>query len=395
MLPARRPYADELAFSAILRCCAQFNISTKKLGQLYLGREGWRPSFLAASPLVEVAQLFRLSPEALLWNHTMFPYASVTLRRENYRRALLNAFGRTAEARKLGAITQNVSTALSFLRYCRYCAEEEKERLLVSFWHRSHNLPGVWVCERHMCFLWESTIAVGSSGPLGKSMPHECSGRRLGRGIPSDAMLRVAQTSRQWLHRDWGSELPVRATEYRQLAIANDWLSSHRPVDLELFTKCLSATFPRRYLLNCGLPGGPAKWAVLMLQPSIDLEFVPVKHALLLAMLERPRPEDLPRVDHVSSGPSGTRASVIDTFYARAARRELGKLIAQRNTVTTEEYLRAVGCWGVYKHRKAELPKLRAAVREFRGSAATVKQLRPGKRLYRTCSGEPTSSIPA
>ena len=391
MLPARRPFPDELACSAVFRCSRQFNIPTKRLARIYLGRDGWRPSFLGASPLQEMARLFRLPPEDLLWQHTVFPYATATLREEYYDRALANAFGSSLDARGLGAVTQNVSGGLAFRKYCRYCAEEERARYLTSYWHRSHNLPAVWVCERHGCFLWQSSIAVTSSGAIDKSMPHECSGQRIARSSPSQALLRVAQLSLQWLRRDRNAGSFMEPTEYRALAIANDWVSSDRPINLELLTKSLISTFSQRFLSNCGLPIGSALWAGLMLRPSIDVEFAPVKHALLQTVLGQPRPPNLPRLDHISSGPSGSSAKVLDDFYSRAAGQQLRKLIVAGDVVTTEAFLRSAGCWGTYKHRGHELPKLRAVVREFRGSNTTVKRLRPGKTLFGKAAREPST----
>lgn len=391
MLPARRPFPDELACSAVFRCSRQFNIPTKRLARIYLGRDGWRPSFLGASPLQEMARLFRLPPEDLLWQHTAFPYATATLREEYYDRALANAFGSSLDARGLGAVTQNVSTGLAFRRYCRHCAAEERATYLASYWRRSHNLPGVWVCERHGCFLWQSTLPIGSSGALDKAMPHECSGRPMARGRPSEALMRVAQLSLQWLRRARTPGSFMVPTEYRLSAVTNDWVSGDRPINLELLTKSLTATFSQRFLSDCGLPSGLAHWAGLMLRPSIDVEFVPVKHALLQTMLGQPRPPNLPRLDHISSGPSGSSAKVLDDFYSRAARQQLRKLIVAGDVLTTEAFLRSAGCWGTYKHRGPELPKLRAVVREFRGSNATVKRLRPGKTLFRKAAREPST----
>lgn len=392
MLPARRPYPDELVSSAVARCSRQFNIPIKRLGRVYLGRDSWSPSFLGASPLIEFAGLFRMAPEDLLWKHTAFPYSTAMMLPEYYERALANIFGEALDARGFGAVTQNVSSGLHFKRFCKECAREERIRHLESYWHRSHNLPGVWVCADHECPLWSSSISVGKSGLTDKAMPHECIGRRLANATPSASLLSIARLSQHWLNRARTPGSAVGAEEYRQRAIRNNWLSEGRPVAVERLTGSLTAIFSKRFLVDCGLPEGPQHWALLMMQPGVDVPFIPVKHAVLQTLLSQPRPSHLPRLDHKSTGPPASRSEQLDAFYADAAKRHLRSAIASGRHLTTEQFLRAIGCWGTYRHRKAELPKLKAIVREFRGSPATVKRLRPGKTLYRIAVASQTTT---
>ena len=219
MFPARRPYLDELASSAIFRCSRQFNIPVKRLGRVVLGRDGWRPSFLGASPLHELAQLFRLSPEDLLWNHTTFPYATAKMQHQYYESALANALGSAKQMVGFGAVTQNVTAGLAYRKYCDLCVKDERERHRESFWHRSHNLPGVWLCTRHDTFLRQTSLPVSSSGHMDKALPHECTGRLLGTGDPSAALRRVADTSIKWFAAPRGPGDPVRPSTNRQTAI--------------------------------------------------------------------------------------------------------------------------------------------------------------------------------
>jgi hypothetical protein len=72
----------------------------------------------------------------------------------------------------------------------------------------------------------------------------------------------------------------------------------------------------------------------------------------------------------------------LDAFYAPRARVELERALQEQERLTTEEFLRRSGALGAYHHRKAELPRLRQVVLEFRGSSASVKRLRPGSSLF-------------
>lgn len=384
MLPARRPYEDELASSAVFRCCRQFNVPIKRLGRVAMGRQSWRPSFFGATPLEELAELFLMPVDDLLWNHTTFPYATAAMQTRYYESALANAHGNSRRMAGFGAVTQNVTAGLRFRRYCRDCADEERRRYAESFWHRSHNLPAVWICTRHRTYLRQTAVPATSTGPLDMALPHECASRPLHHGSPPALLLRLSDISVGWLGR---SRLPAtlpNAASYRQMAIDADWLASERPVSAERLNKCMVSMFGRRLLSDAGVPPKDDQWPSLMLRPSVDIPFMPVKHALLQCLLGQARPAEFPRWDHASSGPSRSASDLIDDFYSRAARAQLKALSSQGGQLTTEQFLRAVGCWGAYKHRKSELPRLRAVVREFRGSQSTVKRLRPGKTLYRS-----------
>lgn len=385
MLPARRPYEDELACSAVFRCSRQFNVPIGRLGWVHLGRDGWHPSFLGASPLRELAKLFAMSPDDLLWNHSPFPYATATMQARFYDRAISNVYGDTTRTRGLGAVTQNVSFGLVFRRYCKLCAAEEFHRWRESYWHRSHNLPGVLICMLHQTFLHASELPISSHGH-DRRLPHECRGRRLGTGEPSTALQRVARISVAWLQRPRSPGAHVEPATYRQMAIDSDWLSASRPVNLQALTNALVTTFTRRFLSQAGMRIGSrgALWAGLMLRPGTTLPFVPAKHAVLQALFGRLREQSNPPIDHFGGGPGASSARQMDDLYSREARKELKRVLANGRLLTTEQFLRGVGCWSTYRHRMAELPKLRAVVREFRGSAVTVKRLRPGKTLYRS-----------
>lgn len=383
MLPAHRPYPDELAGSAILRCCRDFNMPLKRLGNLYFGLNGWRPSFLGANPLEPMARLFRLPAAELLWKHTVFPYATATMAAGTFERALSNAFSAGSERVGLGAVTQNASGGLTRRRYCRACAQEDLRVHFESYWHRTHHMPGVWVCARHRCFLIESDVPIASSGPFHRLLPHQCVGWDLGVGKPPPVLLRLSELSAAWLRRPRAPGTVPSAHHYRRLAQERGWLSQDRLVSSEQLAAAIQQTFPAELLEQANLQSSVG-WAALMMRPGVDVPFAPIKHALLQCLLEQPKPRFAPLLDHVSSGPPRSAEIELDAFYAEAACKQLRQTLRSGRTLTTEQFLRAVGCWGRYRHQKNDLPKLRAVVRVFRSSAATVKRLAPDKTLYRS-----------
>jgi hypothetical protein len=172
---------------------------------------------------------------------------------------------------------------------------------------------------------------------------------------------------------------------YRDLAVTNGWLAANRVVDASSLARALSNRFSKRYLEECGVPTTVKTgfWAALMLQAKTDLPYAPIKHALLQTLLSAPAAQGS-SITFAPPGPSASSNRRVDEFYSRGAKAELKRLIRSGEQVTTEAFLRGVGCLGAYRHRGDQLPDLRAVVREFRGSVATVKRLQPGKTLYRS-----------
>ncbi|WP_431102916.1 TniQ family protein [Roseateles noduli] len=384
MLPARRPYPDELCSSAVFRCCRQFNAPFKPLGAIHLGRASWRPAFLGASPLLPLAELFNMPAEDLLWQHTVFPYATAAMAPELYGRALERAYD---EAGNLGshtaAVIHNVTRGVRFRRFCPQCIRDDTQTAHESFWHRSHHLPGVDVCTRHQCFLHETDLAIAAYGTLSKAAPSECLGRPLGRGRPSAALVHLAKLSTSWLDRWRGDPLVMSSLDYRREAIRRGWLSETREVDAAHLAACIRRVFSRKLLVRSGAPidtSTSSHWASMMLRPATKLPFAPVKHALLQTFLAAEPASGAPPLDRKVLGPPRTTASALDRFYSSAVKKELARVLKQGDRTTTEKLLKTVGSWGAYRRRRSELPKLQAVVDEFRESKVSAKRLRAGKR---------------
>lgn len=385
-LQAAKPYPDELLSSAIVRCSRHYLIPVAALGAHLFGRRKWKFRFLSVPPLPAMSSLFRVPEDDLLWDHTVFPYATAYTDSRVYQTALDNALTGATES-KIGTLLQNATAASRFRRYCADCAREELRALGETYWHRAHNLPGVWVCLRHSRYLHGTNLAMqlASSSPL--ELPHETSGRSLAMGLPISAHLEVAKRSAVLLQRDRGPPLTWDTAGYRELALKGGWLGQARQINRDRIDSLLTERLGRKYLDACEL-GSPTQgyaWISLMMRPATTVPFVPLKHVLLRSLFSRRRPLSEIPLDHTPPGPSGTHARLVDTLCAARARGVLMDILRRKEVgLSTEEFLRRAGCFATYHHRLHELPKLRSVVLKFRSSPATTKRLRPGKTLYRT-----------
>lgn len=377
---------DELVTAGLLRSARAYGLAVKTLGRLVFGREGWRPSFLGIPPLTPVAEMFRLSKHDILWNHTQWPYMTATTTSASYEGANAAVLGE-ASLTRLGSLLRFASDGVPNRRFCAQCVQSELKALGFSYWHRSHNLPGVWVCCVHGIYLEESDVELSGADAASLCMPHECQGRRLGRRArPTPVHLRISEISRAWLHRPrTANEVPSPST-YRSLAEKNGWVTPQRRLDTSALLAEIRVGCGLGFLTSADamITGTRASWPIRMLRPGSPVQCDPVKHAILLALLGQPRPVTASTMDHRPAGAEASPSEMLDAFYAKVAASELRLVLSQRQVLTTDNFLRRVGCLSHYRRRRVELPLLSTVVREFRSSAATVKRLKPGKQLFRS-----------
>ncbi len=385
-LDAVRPYPDELLTSALVRVCRHYHLTMATLGQHFLGRVKWHPRFVSIPAIAPMQDLFGIDGADLLWRHTVFPYATAFLDPTTFARAQAVVKGPT-EVAAHGALAQNAIVATECWRFCVQCLDEDMFRWGESYWRRSHNLPGVYVCNAHRVFLHDTDlpVALASRAPL--VLPHETKGASVGRRRPPPTLVQISLRSAQLLHRAPGPPISWSADGYRRLAQENGWLASSADLSSAALSKLIASKCGRDFTKRTGLTGTGAvqeKWAPLVLRPGSQIPFVPLKHIVLDTVLGTPRSAGDPELTHRSKGPPGTDDAKLDRYYSAQASRLLRGVLATGETgLTTDAFLRRIGCLGAYRHRGESLPLLRDVVFRFRSSPASVKQLAPGRTLYR------------
>lgn len=297
MLPARRPYPDELLYSALLRCSRQFNISLIRLGAILAVDARWRPTFFGAGRTRECSKIFRVGPRTLMWRHTNVLYATRFLPLSDRQRALEELFQRTLTPALSRKVTFTMTAGLKYRRFCKICASEEFSELGESYWHRSHNLPCVWVCTKHNAYLQQSDVLLSTPGEGGIMLPHECAGISLGNDPAMLAgVLAVARFSCTWLNAAPGVGGPLEQGYYLRMAMANGWAPRPMAFDCSRLLRHLSSAFPSQLLREAEPRHKPewAKWPVGIFEGRPAGAFVPAKHAILHAYLSGGATGELP-----------------------------------------------------------------------------------------------------
>lgn len=163
------PYPDELLYSI----CARYHLyvapqSAKQTLHDLFGSSS--ASAIYDFPCRLTAISSQLSPntintpERLLRYNTMFPLYEPFLphsRSKSIANGMIRNAGNSGIHNSIGVMASSVP-ALQSLRFCPTCVIEEEASYGEPYWHRSHQVPGVYVCHCHGDFLKDSKIVVAS-----------------------------------------------------------------------------------------------------------------------------------------------------------------------------------------------------------------------------------------
>lgn len=159
-------YPDELLYSILARYHVRSgNISPKAtlrelFGSMTVTATTDLPSHLNA--LVQnLPPLSKHTVEGLIQKHTLYPFYAPFLfpgKAELVRRSMIEHSWGDIHTRA-GIMASSVRTP-SCLRFCPACFREEQEKYGEAYWHRLHQLPGVFVCPTHLTLLQDSSVAV-------------------------------------------------------------------------------------------------------------------------------------------------------------------------------------------------------------------------------------------
>jgi len=155
------PFPDELLYSALARYQDMMGIAAgrsvhrtffqAKTGRAVFDLPGRIDALLSSLPAGH-----EYTPKRILYEHTQLPYYVPFLppeRAARAERAMRTGEGSTIHGR-LGLRSSRVSLSQPF-RFCPDCAAQDRDVHGVSYWHRIHQLPGIWVCATHGTILRE------------------------------------------------------------------------------------------------------------------------------------------------------------------------------------------------------------------------------------------------
>lgn len=163
-------YPDEILYSVFARYHARSkNKSLSSTVNNLFGHEASRVVVDLPSKLNYLVNQLppgsKITVERLIDDHTLFPFYAPFLPVERVSQLRKNMAekspGGTIHGR-VGILTSNIE--VEFLRFCPLCVKEDVSQYGQPYWHRVHQLPGIFVCYKHSVFLESSAVKCSYHG---------------------------------------------------------------------------------------------------------------------------------------------------------------------------------------------------------------------------------------
>ena len=103
----------------------------------------------------------KYTAEYLIYNHTLYPFYAAFLppgRAKEVLDSMKMDKGGSIYTR-IGIMASSI-TLNQFLKFCPACIEEDKQRYGEFYWHRIHQIPGIFVCPKHYIPIYDSQVPV-------------------------------------------------------------------------------------------------------------------------------------------------------------------------------------------------------------------------------------------
>lgn len=208
-----QPYPDETLFSLVSRYHRLTGLREfRDTIELLFGTPASLPHCAFPRHIhVASATLFPEEEVSFVIDHfTIFPYFRPFLPAWQVDKALAYLAGRQTGAIKtlLGMVASQVG-AETLYRYCPACLDADRHQHGQAYWHRVHQLPGVWVCTIHHSPLFEVDPAWIEGQRRRLVLPDEAVLRKHAAPLPVTPSLRdqldhLAQLSALVLHANLG-----------------------------------------------------------------------------------------------------------------------------------------------------------------------------------------------
>lgn len=349
-------------------------IPLKTAARCLTGVRGWTPTLLGCGNLRYLSDALRMRADDLLWNHTVFPYATAYFADGTYRKAVHNVLAGGASSVGFAAVLQSVSDYVPMRRTCPSCAAEDQATWGITYWKRMHHLPGVLFCPIHMTRLRQAALP-SAKQCSDTTAPTQRTGRVQVKTPPTDFDQELARLSLLALNRSPGAPCVLHRDHYRQLLQMRGFLGPSGQVNRQDLAAwgLLNLRRPPELL---GLSGGNASmvWLARMLSLKDAHPHGTFKHLVFASLVEVSSRSGVTwGLSDSGHGPSAKPKEAADTQLAKTVRAIVQGFIRAGERARVSDVLTAAGCWSAFRHQPAQFPRLAAEVARLKSSAAAMR----------------------
>lgn len=360
----------------LARAVIHTGLPPKRLLLRIFGYECTHQSMFLPTNVQELAEACRVQPDALLAQHTVFPFAAAFLPAEAVERLAQRA-GPSAGSGPTshGALSRSATFSTPGLRFCPHCAKEDRDALGESYWRRTHCLPAVHLCARHATRLHVAepqpkTLSQCLLAPL----PHRQREAPERTACREDRLLLLANAVQRTLEPGW-SHRSDWLSRYRQLALEQQLALHTGSIAGARLAAGLRDFFGAAYLeeLGCDFRDEVRAWPGLMVREGTGVTFGPVKHILLNAFLTSSEERSTVFV-YQPPGKKATDLGELDARLAALVMKEAASLLQKGQTGTVTSLLQATGYWQTFRHKRKLLPLTSAQVAAFKETDSSERK---------------------
>ncbi len=294
------PYPGEIIYSTIARNAAALNYpNLRSVGVTYFGD----PQVIAtvALPCRMEYLVTHLPPgsvhtvDTFIDEHTLLPFFTPFLppmRNTMLRDDMRGTRGMGVHMRA-GVMASTVPMP-SALRLCPICAEEDKKQYGECFWHRQHQVPGVYVCSKHQVWLEVSSVHIANRQTrhtyitAESGMTHVPLPRAVTKASREDVFLALAQAV-QWIFEQNPIPLGLEQLQkqYVRALVKNDLATFSGRVRISEVLEAFTAFYSEETLtfLHCTLNMQSQDNWLSRLVRKPDSALHPIHHLLLMHFL--------------------------------------------------------------------------------------------------------------
>lgn len=244
-------------------------------------------------------QVHRFTAELLIAEHTLLPFYTPFLPWERTEQLKMDMRGANGPGiyMRVGLMASTVPSPFC-LRYCPGCAKEDEMRFGEKYWHRHHQIPGVYACHIHNMWLEQSNVQVHDRKTRHQFIAAEADLRllRSPRTIDTspqlrDTLLFIADGA-AWLlqQRELSPGLEFLHNAYKRALIYHDLAKYSGRIRMTELQEAFASYYPDDILsfLHCSLNRlSHDNWLARLVRKP-DCSQHPLQHLLLMRFLGSP-----------------------------------------------------------------------------------------------------------
>lgn len=243
--------------------------------------------------------IHRFTAESLIAEHTLLPFYTPFLPRERTEQLQMDMRGANGSGiyMRVGLMASIVPSP-QYLQYCPECAKEDQTRFGEMYWHRHHQVPGVFVCRIHNVWLEQSNVRGHDRKTRHQFIAAEAALRPLRSPRASDTSSRLCDTllfianGAAWLlqQRELSPGLAFLHDAYKRALIRRDLATYSGRIRMTELQEAFASYYSDDVLsyLHCSLNRqSPDNWLARLVRKP-DGSQHPLQHLLLMYFLGSP-----------------------------------------------------------------------------------------------------------